>query len=475
MKTLFFFTCLFLFSCCLSAQKPENTAGQYLFILDASGSMWQQIGGEHKIAIAKSVMKNLINQLDDNTVAGLIAYGHNRKDDCNDIQTLAALAPLNKAAFNAKLVAIDPKGKTPIAQSITHALAHIRATEGAVTIILVSDGLETCEGNACDLVKNAKAQGVKITLHVVGFGITEQDLASLECLAQAGGGQYFPADNAADLAQALEQSVEAPVQAGGYLSVKTTIDNKLIDATVRVYKSGQKDPVASGRTYAGPETNPRTLLLAPGTYELDVAPVKMDGDPVQRLNGLTIAMNDTLFREVNFTKGNFEILVTRNAGLSDATVSLYKSGTKELVASTRTYQQPAHNPAKFAVLPGLYDVEIKSVEIAGRTSVRIEKQMLAGGSLISLAHDFKSGELKVGARQGTALVDATIGVYSQKTGESIAAGRTYLSDTSNPKTFILEPGEYEVRLASVKPAGLGKKTLTAIVKEKGSITITGEW
>jgi Ca-activated chloride channel family protein len=388
---------------------------------------------------------------------------------------LVALAPLNQADFHAKLDAIDPKGKTPIAQSITHALALIRAVKDPVTIILVSDGLETCEGNACDLVRTAKAQGVKITLHVVGFGIAEQDLSQLECLAQAGGGQYFPADNAEDLADALEQSVEASVLTGGYLSVKATIDNKLIDATIKVYPSGQKDPVASGRTYAGPETNPRTLLLAPGTYELEVAPVRMDGDPIQRLIGLTIAMNDTLFREVNFTKGNFEILVTRNAGLSDATVSLYKPGTKELAATTRTYREAAHNPAKFAVLPGIYDIEIKSIEVAGGPSVRIEKQILSSGSVVSLTHNFTSGELKIGARQGAALVDATIGIYSKKTGESVAAGRTYLSDTSNPKTFILEPGEYEVRLASVKPAGLGKKTLAAIVKEKGSITITGEW
>jgi Ca-activated chloride channel family protein len=473
MKILIFYTCLFLFSYSLAAQ--ENDSNRYLFILDASGSMWQKIGNGHKIAIAKSVMKNLVLQLDNKASAGLIAYGHNQKDDCNDIETLVALAPLNQADFHAKLDAIDPKGKTPIAQSITHALALIRAVKDPVTIILVSDGLENCEGNACDLVRAAKAKGVKITLHVVGFGIAEQDLSQLECLAQAGGGQYFPADNAEDLADALEQSVEAPVLTGGYLSVKATIDNKLIDATIKVYPSGQKDPVASGRTYAGPETNPRTLLLAPGTYELEVAPVRMDGDPIQRLIGLTIAMNDTLFREVNFTKGNFEILVTRNAGLSDATVSLYKSGTKELVASTRTYQQPAHNPAKFAVLPGLYDVEIKSVEISGRPTLRMEKQMLAGGGLIKHSHDYKSGELKVGARQGAALVDATIGIYSKKTGESVAAGRTYLSDTSNPKTFILEPGEYEVRLVSVKPAGLGKKTLTASVKEKGSITITGEW
>jgi hypothetical protein len=71
MKILIFYTCLFLFSYSLAAQ--ENDSNRYLFILDASGSMWQKIGDGHKIAIAKSVMKNLVLQLDNKASAGLIA------------------------------------------------------------------------------------------------------------------------------------------------------------------------------------------------------------------------------------------------------------------------------------------------------------------------------------------------------------------------------------------------------------------
>ncbi len=457
----------------LFAQNPSG--GQYLFILDGSGSMWQKIGSDYKVTLAKSVMKNLVQKLPADARAGLIAYGHTRKDDCNDIETLAALGPLDKTALQARLDAINPQGKTPIAMSINHALALIRPETAPVTIILVSDGLETCEGDACDLVRKAREQGVKITLHVVGFGIEEKDLSTLECIAQAGGGRYFPANNANELADALDQTVEEPVKEGGYLSVKVTQNGNLLDAMVKVFKKGEKKDLLSGRTYSGKETNPRVLLLPAGDYEAEVMAIPLDGKPTQRLTELKIAMNDTLVKEVDFAKGTFEILVTRNGALSDATIRLLKSGTKEAVAQGRSYRDADHNPARYQVLPGLYDIEISSVEIEDRPVVLLEKQLLTGEARISLSHNYPSGELKVGARQGSVLVDVTVGIHKKKGGASVAAGRTYQSDSSNPKTFILEPGEYEVRLNPVKPKGLAPKKMTVTVTEKGTTTVTGEW
>ncbi|MFZ2897291.1 MAG: VWA domain-containing protein [Saprospiraceae bacterium] len=450
-------------------------SSQHLFILDASGSMWQNLGEEHKITIAKRVMKDVVQSLPAEAHAGLVAYGHNRKSDCNDIETLVPLAPLNRAIFSEILDAINPQGKTPIALSIAHALSVVKAANAPVNIILISDGLETCEGNACELVKQAKEQGVKITLHVVGFGIVEQDLSPLECLAQAGGGQYFPANDAGELSRALEQTVEAPVKNGGFLSVKVTLEGKTVDATVKVFRKGETKETALGRTYTGDDTNPRILLLPAGGYEADVSAITLDGNPIQRLIDLKITPNDTLRQIVDFAKGTVEVLVTRNGALSDAVVILYRSGTREVAAQTRSYKDARNNPVKFQILPGTYDVVISSVEIEGKPEIIIERQTVAGAAVVSLSHAWQSGELKAGARQGDALVDATVGIYLKKTGVNVANGRTYQTASSNPKTFILEPGEYEVRFSPVKPAGLGKKTLTATVTANGMVEVTGAW
>jgi len=454
----------------------SNDAGHhYLFILDASGSMWQKLGPDYKIVAAKKVMKDLAQKLPADARVGLIAYGHQRKSDCDDIETLVPLATLDKAAFSAKIDAINPQGKTPIAKSILHALALLRPEKQPVTVILVSDGLETCDGDACDLVKQAKEQGAKITLHVVGFGMEELDISALECIAQAGNGQYIPVDNAGELMQAMEKTLEPPVLDGGYLSIKATLEGKPMDATVQVFKKGEKKELTAGRTYTGPATNPRVLLLPAGVYRVEVAAIALDERPVQVLEDISITHHDTLRKEVDFAQSTVEILITRNGALSDAVVRLYKSGTKEVTSQTRSYAHAQKNPVKFSVLPGIYDVEISSVEIEGKPVVKMEKQVMKSGGALKLAHHFKSGELKVGAVQGSALVDATINIYTKKGRTNVANGRTYQSAGSNPKTFILEPGEYEVLLTGVKPAGLGKKTMNVTVTEKGTAELTGNW
>ncbi|MCC6280056.1 MAG: VWA domain-containing protein [Saprospiraceae bacterium] len=471
-RFLLFFLALVLHT---SLFAQTTTPRQYLFILDASGSMWQKLDGEHKIAVAKSVLNDLVQQLPADARAGLIAYGHRRKSDCDDIETLVTLAPLDKTGFQAQINAINPQGKTPVAKSIAHALALLHSETQPVSIILVSDGLETCDGDACELVRQARTKDAKIMLHVVGFGIEEQDISTLECIAQAGGGQYLPANNANELSHALNQTLQPPVTDGGYLSVKVTLEGKPVDATVKVFKNGETRETAFGRTYTGPETNPRVLLLPAGLYRAEVTAITLDGKPVQVLENLLVAPHDTLRREADFAKGSFEIRVTRNGALSDAVVILYKAGTKEVATQTRSYTNAANNPVRFQVPPGVYDVQISSVEIENKPVISIKQQVLASGASISLSQDYKSGELKVGARQGAALVDATVGIYSKKGGINVASGRTYQATSSNPKTFTLEPGEYELRLNAVKPKELGKKTLSAIVTEKGMVEVIGEW
>lgn len=445
-----------------------------IFILDASGSMWQKLDGEFKITTAKSVLKNLIGHLPAYSYVGLVAYGHKQKSDCNDIETIIPLGPLAKQAFLARLDSINPMGKTPIAKSISNALALIPSEWAPVTIVLISDGLETCEGNACDVVRIAKEQGVKITVHVVGFGIEEKDQSPLECIAQAGEGQYLSANNAGELNNALIKTVEAPPTAGGYLSVKVSQEGNLLDATVKVFKKGESKELLVGRTYTGDQTNPRTMLLPAGEYTASVTSVMMDGKPTQTLTDIRIVENDTLFKTVDFAQGTFEIRVTRNGALSDATIRIYKKGEKQTSAQGRSYHKADTNPAKYRILPGLYDIEIASVEIGTKPSVRYENQLLNGGVVATLSHNFESGELKIGAMQGSTLIDAVVQIYRNE--KSVESGRTYASASTNPKSFILEPGKYKVEL---KPVGVNKdrnsKSLEVEIKTGDTISKTVEW
>jgi hypothetical protein len=180
----------------LNNLESSTEAGKLIFILDASGSMWEKIQGGTKIEIAKEVLSGIFQKLPANVDAGLYAYGHRSKGDCNDIEELVPLGPANKQQLVDKIKSLDPKGMTPITASIRVALEKLKTVEQESTVLLVSDGKETCKGDPCALVKELKKSGIKFVMHVVGFNVTAEEKAQLECIAAAGGGQYFTASDA---------------------------------------------------------------------------------------------------------------------------------------------------------------------------------------------------------------------------------------------------------------------------------------
>lgn len=475
MRKLLIASCLFLFLCALGAAQPNPTSTKVLFLLDASGSMWQKLDGTFKVSIAKTVLQNLVQNLPDDTHAGLIVYGHNRKSDCSDIETLIPLGPLDKKLFAERLDKLNPIGMTPIAKSIEHALQLLQKEPDPVTCILVSDGLETCSGDACDLVRQAKAQGVRLTMHVIGFGLEEQDLSALECIAQAGGGQYLPANNADELGKALEKTVEAPPSGGGFLAVKATLDGQLKDAIVRVYKTGETEEIAMGRTYEGASTNPRTIQLPAGSYTVKISAMGIEGNSDQTFQDVWVKGPDTTQLVADFSQVTVEVLVTRNGALSDGVVSLLDPATGKAVAQTRSYRSAKSNPAKLVVIPGVYQVQIKGIEIAGDPVKIFDSQPIAAGKTLSFSHDFTSGELKIGARKAGTLVDAAVTVHQKTDNKNIAGGRTYTSASSNPKSFVLAPGKYTVEVKPVRPKDLAQKTIEVEVTAKGVTEKTVEW
>lgn len=175
-----------------------------MLVLDASGSMWGQIGGKTKISIAREAVARMLDRWQGGDL-GLMAYGHNRKNDCGDIQVLQAIGPDTAAGIRAQVNALNPKGMTPITASVRMAAEQLRYTERKATVILVSDGEETCNADPCALGKELEAMGVDFTAHVVGFDIQKGSKAQhqLRCLAANTGGRYLDASDAAELNKAL--------------------------------------------------------------------------------------------------------------------------------------------------------------------------------------------------------------------------------------------------------------------------------
>ncbi len=208
-KAAFLTTLLSLFApFSLHAQTSPDT----IVVLDVSNSMWGQIDGVSKIEIAREVIANLVGDIDPNTNFGLVAYGHREKANCQDIELVLPVAPLNAATFSAAVNGLTPRGRTPLTEAVRQAAEVLNYRDRPSRIILVSDGLESCNADPCALAAELARGGVDFTAHVVGFDVAGiEDQSQLSCLADQTGGLYLTAESTEELTAALTtMMVEAP-------------------------------------------------------------------------------------------------------------------------------------------------------------------------------------------------------------------------------------------------------------------------
>lgn len=514
-----------------------------IFILDASGSMWGQVDGKTKIEIAREVLDELVANFDATRPTGLVAYGHRQKGDCSDVEFLVDPSTGTPSMIQEKLKSIKPLGKTPLAHSAALVIENLKSQTKASTVILLTDGIETCDGDLCQIVAEAKAAGIDFVMHVVGFDLGDNDRKALECAAQEGDGLYLDASNSEELSDALNQATELSVEnLEATLAVEITKDQKLIDAVVGVYKAGESKALATarsydhapsnpaefhlpagtydikaellgnsrrsvppivlykvevpadtitektidfspgqvsvkstmngepwdatvkiygtaegkdfggGRTYTGPKTNPLIRELAPGTYDVVLTALNVKGaETAQKFENVVITAGEMVELAHNFELGELSVKSTTNGELSDATVNVYTQNPRKSVGGGRTYTAPTSNPNLRNLTPGVYDIEIGVLIVKGPDVKKIFKGVtVKAGETTSVEHNFEAGTLKVGAKSGSELLDAMVSIYSINPRKSYSGGRTYTSESSNPSSYQLSPGTYEVTVKPIK-------------------------
>lgn len=261
-----------------AAARAENA----VLVLDASGSMWGQLEHRSKIEIARGAVASVLKTWPPNSALGLLAYGHRRKGDCTDIETLLPVAPVNTEAFQAQVDALNPKGMTPISDAVQQAAELLKSSEQKATVILVSDGEETCNQDPCQIARQLETNGIDFTAHVIGFDVAKDSVADqqLACLARETGGQYLNAKNASELTGALSKIAQAKPQApptatlaapdtaprGSSISVAWTGPNAALDS---IEIAALNDGARQHYVYVD-SGNPAALEMPgqPGNYEL---------------------------------------------------------------------------------------------------------------------------------------------------------------------------------------------------------------
>lgn len=195
-----------------TTQGNAQGATPTLLVIDASNSMWGRIEGKAKMEIARDAVSSLVDTLPKNGRLGIVAYGHRRAGDCGDIETVLPIGAIDRGKVQAVVSKLTPRGKTPITAALKEAAGLLDAGKPG-SVIIVTDGIETCKGDPCALAEELKRKNAGFAAYVIGFDISAVERPKLSCIAERTGGTFLAASNAGELAQALKVTAQAKPKA----------------------------------------------------------------------------------------------------------------------------------------------------------------------------------------------------------------------------------------------------------------------
>jgi len=165
-----------------------------LFIFDASNSMAGAWDGARKIDVARQVLVDMVDSLEGmpNVEMGLRVYGHQSPvppQDCSDTKLEVPFSPNNASRIRQKLRFINPKGTTPIAHSLELAPDDFPPCKNCRNIILlITDGVEACDGDPCEVSIRLQKKGIILRPFVIGIGNDPGFRETFNCI-----GEYYDA------------------------------------------------------------------------------------------------------------------------------------------------------------------------------------------------------------------------------------------------------------------------------------------
>ena len=471
---------VYLFAALLTAQlagspicRAADTAeGNFIFILDASGSMAAKVQGKPKIDVAKEVLSSLIKDLPDTTKVGLVAYGHRQKGDCNDVEELVPMSPVNKESLINQINGLHPKGMTPLTYSTQKVAAGLKGKAAATTIILVSDGEETCKGDPCAAVRELKAAGAQFVLHVIGFDVGEKEKKQLNCIAGAGGGFYFTARNAGELKLAAKQAVEKKDPPKSTLTVKAVRNGQPLQARCEIFKTDGETAQQGVKVNEGvTEKGSKIFTLAPGTYDLKVENSEDALKPTLTFEGITIGPGENIEKIAEFSGGTLTVKALRNGVSAKASCTIYKTSTDQDRGKEKITGGSTDGKGKeFKLAPGDYEVIVENLEDADRPSLTFQGIRVEAGKTVEKVAEFSGGQLIVKALKNGKPFQAFCIVYKAnedegKEQEKAAEARIELEGTSLKFT----PGSYDVVVVNQEDETRPTVSFQGLVIEAGKI------
>ncbi len=432
-------------------------------VMDASGSMWAQIKGEPKTTIAKRVLAELVEGLKgrDDLALGIRVYGHQspqKLKNCQDTKLEIPFGPPDPQKVKALIKGINAQGQTPIAYSLYQAKNDFDlASKRKRTIVLITDGMESCDGDPCQAAKDLAAAGVDVTLHVVGFDLKPEEMEKLKCLAKPTGGLTLGAQDAGQLKDALGTIVKKEVPNTRLSGIAKDSAGKPLAAKIEILRVAGIDEKFVTANDSGEK--PAVFYVEPGIYKMVFMNLKSgerrtianfelkDGDEVSKEMSFGQAKLSAIAKDVSGRpiKGRIEILEMK--GLDEKFVTADFSG---------------ENPKAFYLAPGTYKMKIRN-ENTGEVKV-IDGIVLQDGA--ELAKEALFGQARI------------TGIARDATGRPVKAHVTIMKidgadekfwdagdSGETPRIFNVAPGVY--KMIFVSQSGVTKSVENVRVDEGG--------
>jgi Ca-activated chloride channel homolog len=145
---------------------------------------------EQKMKVATRLMSNLMDSLKsvENLEVALRVYGHqfsvvagNRS--CEDTKLEVPFTPNSFDNIKTKLKSLYPQGTTPIAYSLEQTKNDFPSCNNCRNIIiLITDGIEECEGDPCAVALALQKNGVILKPFVIGMGLDLETIDAFKCV-----------------------------------------------------------------------------------------------------------------------------------------------------------------------------------------------------------------------------------------------------------------------------------------------------
>jgi Ca-activated chloride channel homolog len=266
-----------------SSVKQEEPPTRILFLFDASQSMFASWQSGMRIDVAKRLMSDLLDSLNNvpNLELALRVFGHQKRfppQDCDDTKLEVPFNKNNAANVKRRLNEVVPRGTTPIALSLEASAKDFPSSPGRNIIILITDGIEECQGDPCAVSLALQKKGIVLKPFVIGMGLDESFRKTFECV-----GSFYDATNEQTFKTALNVVISQALN-------NTTLQVNLLDAALRPSETNVAmtfyDSLSGEVKYNFIHTinsrgNPDTLIIDPlPSYKIvvhTIPPVQKEG------------------------------------------------------------------------------------------------------------------------------------------------------------------------------------------------------